>query len=102
MLTIFRRHLNTCKHVNKGRKYRACSCPLAVEGKLHGVTIRRTLDLRNWEAAQKLVREWEVNGDKPVVTVSVAYERFLAQRKAKGMSADMLHKHEKLGIELQA
>ena len=102
MLTILRRHLTTCKHLNKGRKYRACGCPLAVEGKLHGVNIRRALDLRNWEAAQKLVREWEGNGDKPVVTVSVAYERFLAQRKSKGMSADMLHKHEKLGIGLQA
>ena len=102
MLTIFRRHLIDCKHAKKGRKFRACGCPLAVEGKLHCANIRRTLDLRNWEAAQKLVREWEANGDKPVVTVSVAYERFLAQRKAKGMSADMLHKHEKLGLELQA
>jgi integrase len=102
MLTLFRRHLIDCKHAKKGRKYRTCGCPLAVEGKLHGAMIRRALDLRNWEAAQKLVREWEVNGDKPVVTVSVAYERFLAQRKAKGMSADMLHKHEKLGLEMQA
>lgn len=102
MLTIFRRHLTTCKHSSKGRKYRTCACPLAVEGTLRGEKVRKSLDVRSWEAGQKLVREWEVNGDKPVVTVSVGYERFLAQRKTKGMSADMLHKHEKLGLELQA
>jgi integrase len=100
MLTVFRRHLTTCKHAKKGRKYRTCACPLAVEGTLRGEYIRRALDVRGWEAAQKLVREWEVNGMHEIVTLSFAHERFIAQRESKGMSADMLHKHRKLGREM--
>ena len=67
MLTIFRRHLTTCKHREKGRKHRTCGCPLAVEGTLRGEYIRKTLDIRSWEGGQKLIREWEVNGMHEVV-----------------------------------
>lgn len=78
MLTIFRRHLKSCKHSVKGRNYRSCACPIAVEGILHGESVRKSLDVRSWEAAQKLVREWEVHGLKAVVSLSFAYERFIA------------------------
>ena len=48
MLTLFRRHLKECKW--KTRKHRNCQCPLMVEGKLHGRMIRKSLDIRDWEA----------------------------------------------------
>jgi hypothetical protein len=59
MLTIFRRHFAQCKFKSKGRKHPHCNCPLAVEGNLRGESIRRSLDIRNWEAAHKLVRDLE-------------------------------------------
>jgi hypothetical protein len=56
MLTIFRRHLSSCKHSSKGRKYRSCPCPISVEGTLRGERIRKSLDLRNWEAARAVLQ----------------------------------------------
>jgi len=67
MLTLFRRHLKSCKFAAKGRKHRHCGCTLAVEGKLRGQMVRRSLDMRNWDAAQKLVREWEALIERKLV-----------------------------------
>lgn len=100
MLTVFRRHLTTCKHAKKGRSYRSCGCPLYVEGILHGEQVRKSLDVRSWEAGQKLVRDWEVHGLKAVVSLSFAYERFISHHRANGTSKDMIRKHEKLGEEM--
>jgi len=96
MLTIFRRHLSDCKHRRKGRKHRDCGCPIAVEGKLDGVMVRRTLDRRDWQAAQKLVREWEAYGVKEVVLLKDAYDRFIAQHEANGSADTTVGKHERL------
>jgi hypothetical protein len=52
MLTLYRRHRAKCKL--KGRKAK-CSCPIWVQGKLHGEELRQSLDLTNWEAAAKRV-----------------------------------------------
>jgi len=59
MLFLFRRHMVGCKFTS--RKNRNCQCPIAVEGTLDARKIRKSLDLRSWEAAQKLVRDWESN-----------------------------------------
>jgi integrase/recombinase XerD len=101
MLTVFRRHLTSCKCAAKGRKHRHCNCPLAVEGRLHGEIVRKSLDLRSWEAAQKLVRDWEIQGKKPVV-VAEAADRFLADRESAGLSAAMLGKYKHVVNELKS
>jgi hypothetical protein len=75
MLTLFRRHMVGCKFTS--RKNRNCGCPIAVEGTLHGREIRKSLDLRSWEAAQKLVRDWEANPNA-TVTVAEACTKFIA------------------------
>lgn len=62
--------------------------------------VRRALDLRSWEAAQRLVRDWEIDGKKPV-TVSEAAERFLADRESAHLSAAMLGKYEHVVDELK-
>jgi integrase/recombinase XerD len=100
MLVIFRRHLKTCKHAAKGRKHRHCGCPIAVEGTLRGVMVRRSLDLRSWEAAQKLVRDWEIEGKKPV-TVKEAADRFLADRTSARLGASMIAKYRSVTDELK-
>jgi hypothetical protein len=33
--------------------------PIWAQGTFHGKWMKKSLDLRNWEAAQKLVRDWE-------------------------------------------
>lgn len=83
MLNLFRRHLASCKHRDKGRKYNKCQCPIAAEGRLHGRYVRKSLDLRSMEAAIKLIREWEVSGDKEVVTVKTAAVRFLKDAEVR-------------------
>ena len=101
MLTVFRRHLSKCKFAVKGRRHRHCNCPIAVEGRLHGVMVRQSLDLRSWEAVQKLVREWEIQGKKPV-TVDEAADRFLASRESDKLSVSNFGKYQKVVEELKA
>jgi integrase/recombinase XerD len=101
MLTIFRRHLSSCKFAAKGRKHRHCNCPLAVEGKLHGAMIRRSLDLRSWEAAQKLVRDWEIYGEKNAVRVTAAADKFIADAKARELKEPSLRKYRHVVDELK-
>ncbi len=88
MLTLFRRHLKSCDSRDKGRQYRRCKCPIQVEGTLAGESVRKSLDLASWEAAQNLVREWETKG-KPgaAATPSIkgAAEKFLADAEARGV-----------------
>jgi integrase len=100
MLAIFRRHLKNCKQAAKGRKHRHCGCPIAVEGTLRGEMVRRSLDLRSWEAAQRLVRDWEIEGKKPV-TVNEAADRFLADRQSAKLSASMIAKYRDVADELK-
>jgi integrase len=97
MLIIFRRHMKRCKEgQRKGRKLRDCNCPLAVEGRLRGRMVRQSLDIRSWEAAQKIVREWEAEGQKEVMTVDAAGERFLADMRSRSLSQETIKKFDRL------
>jgi hypothetical protein len=49
---------------------------------LRGVHVRKSLDLRNWEAASRLIRDWEIEGKDDTMTARKAVERFLADREA--------------------
>ena len=60
MLAIYRRHQPPCRY--RSRRVRNCKCPIWVQGSLRGEYIRRSLDLRSWEAASGLVRDWEASG----------------------------------------
>jgi integrase len=96
MLTIFRRRLNKCKFSDQGRSHRHCNCPIAVEGRLRGEAIRKSLDVRSWDAAQKIVREWEGFGLKNVVFLEDAYDRFISHHVANGSADDTIAKHKRL------
>ena len=93
MLTLYRRHRAKCKY--KGRRAK-CFCPIWAQGVLHGETIRRSLDLTNWEAAQKKVREWEIHGRENTVTVGEAYDRFLENQRVNHSAADTMQKQRLL------
>jgi integrase/recombinase XerD len=93
-LTIYRRHLRTCKHDRKPRRdawSQKCSCPIWVQGSLGGEYLRRSLDLVSWEAAQDRVRGWEASGEVGVVkstipSISEAVDRFFQDAKARGLA----------------
>ena len=59
MLTVYRRHLKTCRHRHKGRAYQGCECPVWVDGKLEGREIRKSLDTRDLKAATRKAAEIE-------------------------------------------
>ncbi len=91
MLTLFRRHLKRCLHAAKGRKHRTCTCPLMVEGTLRGAKVRKSLDMRSWDAGQALLREWEATGiGAETPTVAQAVERFLNDAAARHVRAGTL------------
>src|ERR1700727_1087108 len=90
MLTIFRRHMAACKF--KGRKHRNCHFPIWASGTLHGRKIKKSLDLHSWEAAQKLVRDWEIKPEGGGITVKVACEKYLSDAKARNISDSQMRK----------
>ena len=100
MLQLYRRHSPDCSFYGKSRNAkgsRGCkaSCPIWVQGSLRGEYIRRSLDLRSWEAASDLVRGWEASGTIGVVKVDVptikdAVQRFFADAEARKLSASTI------------
>jgi integrase/recombinase XerD len=98
MLSLYRRHRADCKH--RSRRYKSCSCPIWAQGVLRGATFRKSLDLTNWEAATKHVRELELRCDEYTCTVETATVRFLKDAKARGLSAPTIKKYKHLMDEL--
>ncbi len=99
MLTLYRRHYPPCQH--KSRRYRKCPCPIWVQGTLRGESIKRSLDLRSWEAASDLVRGWEASGQIGVVkpeipTVQGAVDRFLAYQRSRYLAEETIRKYQQL------
>jgi hypothetical protein len=64
-----------------------------VQGTLRGKWLKKSLDLRNWESAQKLVRDWEggyARGED--ATVWAACEAFIKDCEARELSTASLDK----------
>ena len=99
MLTIYRRHRAKCKCISRKAK---CFCPIWVQGILRGEEIRKSLDLTNWEAAARLVRDWEVDGTVVVKSARDAVNSFLSDREAMKLSDAMMRKYRHVGAEIQA
>ncbi|HEY7791536.1 MAG TPA: tyrosine-type recombinase/integrase [Vicinamibacterales bacterium] len=96
MLTLYRRHYPPCRHTS--RRFRKCQCPIWVQGTLRGEVIKKSLDLRSWEAASDLVRGWEASGEigivKPEIpSVSEAVERFVAYQCSRHLAPETIRKY---------
>ena len=63
---------------------------------MEGKPIRRSLDLTNWEAAQKRIRELEIHGEGNSFTVKEAGDRFLADCAGRGIGPAQLGKYKLL------
>jgi integrase len=104
MLTTYRRHIKTCAHRSEGRKYRRCRCPIWADGFLGREEIRKTLDTRDWEKAQGIIREWQAEGTQAAepepVTIAEAWEEFLADAKARNLREPTLYKYDLLSRQM--
>ncbi len=92
VLTAYRRHRASCKH--RSRRYKGCFCPIWVQGILDGVSVRRSLDLSNWEAAQRRIRDLEIHGEKNSISVTEACEKFKADCRARNLSKATIKKYK--------
>ncbi|HXK02051.1 MAG TPA: hypothetical protein VMS37_06590, partial [Verrucomicrobiae bacterium] len=97
MLTLYRRHLAECGRRTRKAK---CSCPVWVQGTLHGRSMRKSLGIRSWEAGQKIVREWEARIGSEPVAVKDAVARFLTDCADRNLGWETVRKYRLLGNEL--
>jgi integrase/recombinase XerD len=106
MLTTYRRHIKTCAHRDDGRKYRRCRCPIWADGFLGREEIRKSLDTRDWEKAQWIIREWEAEGQEPpepeAITVAQAWEQFLADAEARNLRRPTIYKYKLLSRQMES
>lgn len=100
MLTLYRRHRAGCKH--RSRRYTKCFCPIWVQGVLREKPVRESLSLTNWEAANRLVRDWEIHGPENSVSVADAVDRFLADAEARHLKEPTLRKYKQVMGEFKS
>jgi hypothetical protein len=74
-----------------------------VQGTLHGKWMKKSLDLRNWDSAQKLVRDWESGHLKTAELSSItkACDAFLRDCEARELSSASISKYKLLTEELK-
>src|ERR1019366_863594 len=105
MLTIYRRHSETCKHRGNGRSYLHCGCPLWADGLGGADDLRRSLGTRDWEQAQEIVRKWGSEQRAPereeIITIARATEQIVADATARGLRPDTIAKYKLLKRELE-
>lgn len=68
---------------------------------MHGDYVRRSLGVRSWEAAQKIVRDWEAKGGGGIVSVKEAVEKYLSECESRGLGSETMRKYRLLGRELK-
>ena len=88
MLTIWRRHTESCPHRAKGRDYLKCNCPLWADGYLGGKRVlRQSLGTRDMARARKKAVALESPDNriyKPVGDAVAAIPRTLQKRRSSG------------------
>jgi integrase/recombinase XerD len=79
-----------------------------VDGHLNGTEIHKSLETRDWQKAQGIVREWEADGEqKPEppllqpVTVEQAWNDYIADLEACNLRKSTLRKHRLLRRQMQ-
>ena len=95
MLDLYRRHLPTCPHKEKGRAYRKCDCPLHCDGEVRGQRIRQSLKTTNYDRAKRRLAELEAEIETGKVRKSVtdATAAFIAAQDAQPTT---MHKYRRI------
>jgi integrase/recombinase XerD len=106
MLTAYRRHRTDCTHRKEGRKYRRCRCPIWADGFVGRQEFRKALGTRDWDEAQKIIREWEAAGASPAlrddqpITIDQATSEFIADAVARNLKDKTVYKYRLLFRQL--
>ncbi len=89
MLTLYRRHLDTCPQRDRGRSYVKCPCPIHCDGFVSGRRVRQSMNTVNWSRATRRMAELEeqVVGGKVQKSVADATEAFLSSRNIEPTTA---------------
>src|SRR5262245_49750715 len=82
MLTLYRRHLEECPHLQDGRAWTKCGCPIHCDGRIKGKRVRESMDTVNWDRARRRMAELEdeLADGKVRKAVAEAAELFLSAR----------------------
>jgi site-specific recombinase XerD len=94
MLKLWRRHLPECPHLDKGRTWLKCACPIWVDGSLDGRRVRKSLDTLNWQRANQIVHDME--SDLVVVknsSISDAVPMFISDCEKRGLKEPTIKKY---------
>jgi integrase/recombinase XerD len=108
MLTTYRRHVKACAHRSEGRKYRRCRCPIWADGLLGREEIRKSLETRDWEKAQGIIRGWEAEGRKPPepaetrMTLEAAFDQFVADSESRQLGPDAIYRRKLMRRQMTA
>src|SRR5207247_9023946 len=105
MLTAYRRHLKSCRRRDEGRSYRNCRCPIWVDGILGGAEIRESLKVRDWQRAQEIIREWEIENRRTSQltrkSTQEAWKEFLANIEARQLNESTGRKYKLLRRQME-
>src|SRR5258708_7306534 len=105
MLTAYRRHLKNCRRRDEGRSYRNCRCPIWVDGILGGAEIRESLKVRDWQRAQEIIREWEIENRRTSQltrkSMQEAWKEFLADIEARKLNDSTARKYKVLNRQME-
>ena len=131
MLTVYRRHLRTCKSGHKEelrtsefderkKGWKRCDCPIFASGTLAGKSQRRNTGAWEWEPAKTVAARWEKlgtwSGKKPElpraapepttlsdrISIHDATESFLAACQNRGIAVPTLKKYKTFVKQLKA
>ena len=122
MLTVYRRHLRTCKSGHKEelrtsefderkKGWKRCECPIFASGTLAGKAQRRNTGQWEWEPARSVATKWENlgswEGKKPIlpgpfrepapsdrISIHDATESFVAACQNRGIAIPTLKKYK--------
>jgi len=95
MLTIWRRHTETCPHKRKGRNHLKCDCPLWADGYVDGRrTLRQSLKTRDMARARKRAVALEDPDGPKYKPINEAVEAFEAQCVSDGLRNSTLRKYK--------
>ena len=91
MLRMFRRNSINCPH--QSERYRRCSCPIYVEGRINWKFIRKSLYTRKWEQATLLMRRMESEGLAETLgecLIDQAVNLYLEDAKSRNLAPETL------------
>ncbi|MBL8215825.1 MAG: tyrosine-type recombinase/integrase [Bryobacterales bacterium] len=93
MLTLYRRHVETCPHRHKGREWTKCDCPIHCDGMVGGRRVRLAMDTVNWDRARRRLGEIEDDAASGKIRkpVKIATEAFMQAREV-GEQAERKYK----------